>query len=303
MSLVDIAMATYNGEKYLKEQIDSIISQSFTDWRLFVRDDGSTDNTVNIIRQYVKKDSRIHLIEDSLGNLRVSRNFEQALSYCTAPYTMFADQDDIWFKNKIEASLLFINEFENKEPILIFSNSILASENLKNKYGNNYKLTMVPNLRNFLFSNAGYQGSAIMFNEKLKQKLLLFFPNSPVHDYHVSLVGLLFGKVYHMSTPLMIYRRHDTAISKQNLTFKNRFISFLKNKSLLYDEKMLDYLKIFTLYYEKEITDENKKLLDDYFQIVDEKTTLLKKIQLVLKNKFILRGSNYYLILKIILLK
>jgi rhamnosyltransferase len=303
MSVVDIAMATYNGEKYLKEQIDSIISQSFTDWRLFIRDDASTDNTVNIIRQYIKKDPRIHLIEDNLGNLRVSRNFEQALSNCSAPYTMFADQDDVWFDNKIAASISYMNKIEKDDPVLVFSNSILTSENLEKKYGYNYNLTKPPHLKNFLFCNAGYQGSAIIINEKLKQKLLFFFPNSPVHDYHVSIAGLLLGKVYHISTPLMIYRRHDTATTKQNLTIKDRFIYFLKNKSLLYDEKMLNYLKTFILYHENEISDNNKKLLNDYFQINDKNISLLKKIKLVLKNKFVLRGSSYYLILKISLLK
>lgn len=304
MSVVDIAMATYNGEKYLKEQIDSIISQTFTDWRLFVRDDGSTDNTVNIIREYVGKDSRIHLIEDNLGNLRVSRNFEQALTNCTAPYSMFADQDDVWFKNKIEVSLSFIKEVEKKDiPVLVFSNSILTSESLENEFGNNYELVVEPNLKEFLFTNAGYQGAAIMFNQNLKEVLFPFFSNSSVHDYHVSIAGLLLGQVYHIDIPLMLYRRHDSATTKKNINMKERLIWLFKNKSFLYDEKMLDYLKVFVSYHEKQITDVNKNLVNDYFKILDKKTSLIRKIKLVLKNKFVLRGSSYYLILKISLLK
>lgn len=304
MSVVDIAMATYNGEKYLREQIDSIISQTFTDWRLFIRDDVSTDNTVNIIREYAIKDSRIHLIEDNLGNLHVSRNFEQALSHCKAPYSMFADQDDVWFENKIEVSLSFIKEVSSIDiPILVFSNSILASESLEDEFGNNYKFTEEPNLRNFLFSNAGYQGSTIIFNEKLKEKLFPFFANSPVHDYHVSLAGLLLGQVHHINIPLMIYRRHDSATTKQNLTFKDRLLWLFKNNSFIYDERMLNYLKVFVSYHDKQMTDINKKLICDYFQILDEKTSLFKKIKFVLKNKFVLRDSKCYLILKLFLLR
>ena len=304
MSVVDIAMATYNGEKYLKKQIESIVSQTFTDWRLFVRDDLSTDNTVNIIREYAIKDSRIHLIEDNLGNLHVSRNFEQALSYCTAPYSMFADQDDVWFENKIEVSLSFIKEVTRIDaPILVFSNSILANESLEDEFGNNYNFKEEPNLRSFLFSNAGYQGSTIIINKKLKEKLFPFFPNSPVHDYHVSIAGLLLGHVGHINIPLMIYRRHDSATTKQNLTFKERLIWLFKNNSFIYDERMLNYLKVFVSYHDKQMTDIDKNLIFDYFQILDKKTSFYKKIKLVHKNKFVLRGSSYYLIFKIFLLK
>ncbi|WP_029278132.1 glycosyltransferase family 2 protein [Pedobacter borealis] len=304
MSVVDIAMATYNGEKYIKDQLDSIISQTFEDWRLFVRDDGSNDNTVSIVREYIKKDSRIYLIEDNLGNLRVSRNFEQVLSYCKAPYTMFADQDDIWFENKIEVSLSFIKKVEKGDvSTLVFSNSVLTSETLSDQFGNNYTLTVEPSLRNFLFSNAGYQGSTMIFNEKLKEKLVPFFLNCPVHDYHVSLIALLLGEVYHIPSAMMLYRRHDSATTKQNLTFKERLIWLFKNKSFLYDENMLNYLKEIVSTHEKQIAFAKINLIKDYFQILDKKTSLFKKIKLVLENKFVLRESRFYLIFKLLILR
>jgi glycosyltransferase involved in cell wall biosynthesis len=304
MSIVDIAMATYNGEKYLKEQIDSIIAQTFTDWRLFVRDDASTDNTLNIIREYAYKDSRINLIEDDLGNLNVSRNFEQALLNCDAPYLMFADQDDVWFENKIEVSISFIKKVEKKDtPVLAFSNSILTNNSLDIKLENNYELKGEPTLANFLFTNSGYQGSAMIFNNILKEKILPFFSNSPVHDYHVSIAALLFGEVYHICTPLMLYRRHNSSTTQKNITLKERLVWLFKNKSIIYDEKMLSYLKEFILYHEKKIMKKDKNLINDYFQILDKKTSLIKKIKLSLKNKFVLRESSSYLIFKLFLLR
>ncbi|MNK76254.1 UDP-Glc:alpha-D-GlcNAc-diphosphoundecaprenol beta-1,3-glucosyltransferase WfgD [compost metagenome] len=304
MSVVDIAMATYNGEKYIREQLDSIISQTFADWRLFVRDDGSNDNTVEIVREYINKDSRINLIEDNLGNLRVSRNFEQALFYCKAPYTMFADQDDIWFENKIENSLSFIKKVEKSDvPVLVFANSVLVNETLSEQFGNNYTLTMQPSLRNFLFSNAGYQGSTMIFNEKLKEKLVPFSLNCPVHDYHVSLIALFFGEVYHIPSAMMLYRRHDNATTKQNLTFKERLVYLLKNKSFLHDEKMLNYLKEIVSANEKQIALEDINLIKDYFQILDKKISFFRKIKLVNRNKFVLRESKIYLIFKLLVLR
>ncbi|WP_264553436.1 glycosyltransferase family 2 protein [Flavobacterium sp. N2038] len=304
MSVVDIAMATYNGEKYLREQIDSIISQTFTDWRLFIRDDGSIDKTIDIIREYVEKDSRIHLIEDGLGNLHVSKNFEQALLYCTAPYSMFADQDDVWFDNKIEVSVSFMKRVEKEGvPVLMFSNSVLVSESLDVKFENNYNLKKDPELRNFLFANAGYQGSTMVFNNNLKEKLFPFFPNSSVHDYHVSIAALLFGEVYHVNEPLMLYRRHDSATTKKNISLIERMVWLFKNKSFLSDKKMLSYLKEFTSYHEDEITETNRNLINDYFKILDKKTFFLKKAKLVLKNNFSLRDSKHYLIFKLLVLK
>lgn len=304
MSLVDIAMATYNGEKHLREQIESILSQTFTDFRLFIRDDGSLDSTVDIIHEYVKKDRRIHLIEDKLGNLGVSRNFEQALLYCSALYIMFADQDDIWLNNKIDISLSFIKKVELKDtPILVFSNSILANESLNREYGNNYTQNEKVDLRNFLFGNAGYQGAAMIFNQKLKQKSIPFLANSVVHDYHISLIGLLLGKVYFINTPLMIYRRHYNTTTKQSLTMVSRIKNLVTGKSILCNEKMVNYLKEFIFFHRDNIKKESINILNDYFEVLNRKTSFTRKIQLVLKNKFMLRGSSKYLIFKLFVLR
>ena len=147
------------------------------------------------------------------------------------------------------------------------------------------------------------QEATIIFNDKLKQKLSLFFPNSPVHDYHVSLAGLFMGHVYHIPTPLMLYRRHDAATTKQNLSLRDRLNWFVNNKSFLYNRKMLNYLKDFVSYHQKQIKEKDWNLINDYFEILDDKISLISKIKLIKKNKFTLRNSSYYLIIKIILQK
>lgn len=304
MSIVDIAMATYNGENYIKEQIESIIGQTFKDWRLIIRDDLSTDNTLKIIHEYAKKDSRIVLIEDDLGNVNVSKNFELALKKCDAPYIMFADQDDIWFENKIDMSIAQIKKIEKDDvPVLIFTNSILTNQSLDVKWENNYNFKEEPQLSNFLFTNAGYQGSAMMFNKSLKEKIFPFFMNSSVHDYHVSLVALLFGEVYHVSTPLMLYRRHSNSTTTKNITIKERLVWLFQNKSFLYDDKMISYLKKFISYYEKQITEKDMSIIKDYLTILDKQTSMYTKIKLIYRNKFKLRNSSTFLLFKIIILK
>lgn len=96
---VDILMATYNGEKYLRNQLLSLQQQTYEDWTLWVRDDGSTDDTPFILRKFAESDSRIIIVEEDAGQrLGPGRNFLGLTKYSTADYVIFCDQDDIWFE-------------------------------------------------------------------------------------------------------------------------------------------------------------------------------------------------------------
>ena len=93
---VNIVLSTYNGEKFLSEQIESIQAQTFTDWQLLIRDDGSTDKTLDIITAYTLKDERIHWIdEDERKNLGVINSFYKLIKHDVADYYFFCDQDDV----------------------------------------------------------------------------------------------------------------------------------------------------------------------------------------------------------------
>ena len=101
-SQVDILLATYNGERFLDEQMHSLLSQSYTEWHLIIRDDGSTDNTLAIIQRYKKQyPNKITILEDNLANLGACRNFGRILEQSDADYAMFCDQDDVWLPKKI----------------------------------------------------------------------------------------------------------------------------------------------------------------------------------------------------------
>jgi len=130
---VEILMATYNGEKYLKEQIESIINQSYNDWTLLIRDDKSKDNTVSIIEEYERKDSRIKLLRDKKEKLGFVKNFEELLKSSHKEFIMFSDQDDYWEKDKIKNYIEILKKNENliQKPLLIHSNSFVCDKNLK----------------------------------------------------------------------------------------------------------------------------------------------------------------------------
>ena len=112
---IEILMATYNGEKYIGEQINSIINQTYTNWNLLIRDDGSKDKTLNIIKKYEKMDNRIILIRDNKDNLGFVKNFEELLKKSRTEFVMFSDQDDYWLENKIEKYVEVIEKLDKKK--------------------------------------------------------------------------------------------------------------------------------------------------------------------------------------------
>jgi len=108
---IDILMATYNGEKYIENQILSLQQQTHKNWILYIRDDGSTDSTLEILENFSKNDNRIKIIKDSLGcNLGAGKNFLTLTKYSLSEYVIFCDQDDIWFERKLELLLKFMLE-------------------------------------------------------------------------------------------------------------------------------------------------------------------------------------------------
>ena len=110
---VEIVMATYNGEKYIKGQLDSLLSQSYPDLLVDVCDDGSTDDTVSIVKEYEKKDSRVRLFENKT-NQGYIRNFMSGIVRCDSPYIMLCDQDDIWNWDKVELTLEKMKQMERE---------------------------------------------------------------------------------------------------------------------------------------------------------------------------------------------
>ena len=134
---VEIVMATYNGEKYIKEQLDSLLSQSHPYLLVDVCDDGSTDDTVSIVKDYEKKDSRVRLFENKT-NQGYIRNFMSGIVRCDSPYIMLCDQDDIWNWDKVELTLekMKLMERENPEkPVLVFTDAMNFDSSTGKKLG------------------------------------------------------------------------------------------------------------------------------------------------------------------------
>ena len=124
---ISIALAVYNGENFLSEQLDSILRQTLDNWELIISDDGSSDGTLSIIHKYMSQDSRIHLLENKTRH-GCAGNFENALNHCTGVYIAFCDQDDVWTEDHLEHLLSIIGDkslaFADAEAVDINLNTL-----------------------------------------------------------------------------------------------------------------------------------------------------------------------------------
>ncbi|MBF0363319.1 MAG: glycosyltransferase family 2 protein [Oligoflexia bacterium] len=252
-SHISILLATYNGSRFLREQIDSIIEQSHQNWILFIRDDGSNDNgmTEKIINEYFIHHKKIIIFVDkSSVNLGINKNFEWLLSFAlkfnnsSKGYYAFADQDDIWEKTKLEDSLKKIQEVERAEgesiPILVHSDLTLIDQSEKIIHPSFYTYQKAgppnhqdyANLINTLLFHNFVTGCTTLFNHSLAKLIIPFPAEISIHDWWIAQIAALTGKLIYLPYSTINYRQHIDnqigALSIKNAIFKKDWIFLWK---------------------------------------------------------------------------
>lgn len=213
--MIDIVMATYNGEKYIREQLDSILNQTCRDIRVIVRDDGSKDGTVGIVREYAAKHPEtVVLVQDDAKCGSSRSNFMQAMKYATADYIMFSDQDDFWLPDKVQGTfdrmLAIEREIGRDKPVLVFGSYRPVDEALNDLGGNAadrqeaaYKLGFT----NLLVQNY-VNGCLMMVNRALADMMGDYDDAILMHDWWAALIAAGCGRVEHIDRVQMLYRQH-----------------------------------------------------------------------------------------------
>ena len=203
-------MATYNGAKYVEEQIFSILKQSFVNFELIISDDGSSDDTIKIINKYVDTDSRIKLVFNE-GKHGFKNNFINALKYANGDYVAFCDQDDIWTENHLEILLNKIgsNDLIGANADLVDSNGVSLGYDMKDVL----ELEKVPSdewklLISELYGNI-FQGTALLITSDLANKLKSIPEEVYFHDYWTALLALVNKGAKYIDDVVLLYRQHE----------------------------------------------------------------------------------------------
>jgi len=272
---IDVLLATYNGEKYLKEQIESILNQTYKNIHLIISDDNSKDGTPEILKQY-EKDERItvYFQEQNLGYVR---NFEFLLKQVQSDYYMLSDQDDIWLPEKIEKSMETLKR-ENAD--FVFGDLEVVDENLNTIYESfgdfmllNRKIKKYINTYEVNYLYNCVTGCTVL-SKKQFLKYILPIPNNSkylIHDYWMALMVALNGKLVYMPEKYIKYRQHgNNQVGTDKISHK--FGKLDQVRELFINVK----LGVFGTYVEnndrfpKEIQARNKESLE-YYQMLTKK--------------------------------
>ena len=264
---VNILLSTYNGEKYLEAQLKSIFSQTYSNFVLYIRDDGSSDMTNQVLYKFMAshadyKEKTVIISNPSQENLGYMGAFWHLLDHCSdADYYAFCDQDDIWFPEKIERGISFLEREKKESPLLYFSNYTYCDENLQPIHSApSIKLPIT--FQDVLFYTPAF-GFSIIINNKLRQIALqttnrLHIP----HDGWVQKIAAAFGKIVYDNECTAFYRRHHQAVTFSNSSLLLSIGNWIKNE--IYGSAMKEthyILDQFMQEYGTYLTDNDHKIL------------------------------------------
>ena len=249
---IAILLATYNGEKYIKEQLDSIIHQTNQDWHLYVHDDGSTDGTVGILDSYASSHPEKITLLDYQPMGGPCKNFLSMVEKVEAPYYMFCDQDDVWLPEKIEKTLHVMRQAEISHgadtPILIHTDLSVVDEN-KNTINPsfwNYSKIYPQWFKSYIDYAAlnPVTGCTMLFNAKAKEIIKRPYDVATMHDAWITFsVAAADGIIIGLEEAMILYRQHGNNTlgakdaNKLTLLYKIRnFLAIIKHKRARFRE-------------------------------------------------------------------
>lgn len=260
MKSVLVLMSTYNGEKFIREQLESILTQKDVELRVLIRDDGSTDKTVDIIKEFKDNNGNIKIIEGE--NIGYKRSFLWLLDNSeTSDYYAFADQDDVWLNDKLITAVEKLEKENSKKPLLYTSALQRVDENLRP-----LSIQSFPGLKLTLYSEFvrhRFAGCTYVFNNALKNVCKGTSDINNFYYSHDSWVSLMCwssgGQIIYDATPHILFRRYGDNVSADNSTGVSRLrheFEFLSKKKHMRSS----ISKIILTHYNECITSEARQL-------------------------------------------
>ena len=270
---VNILMSTYNGQQFLAEQIRSIQEQSYTDWTLFIRDDGSSDNTEEILKDFERQDSRIHLIDsDKSDNLGVIKSFHKLVNHDRADYYFFSDQDDVWLPNKLQLSLKEAQNYLADLPLMVYMDLKVVNQDLEimtesmvKSQSHHANTELVQEL-----TENTVTGGVAMINHALAE-MWQETDDILMHDWYLALLASAFGNLVFIDQPGELYRQHsDNVLGARTLS--KRFKKWIRPHILfaVYWDLIKNSQKQARHLLQMPLSQSNRELIEAFVTIMDK---------------------------------
>lgn len=297
--MITILMATYNGELYLKEQLDSILGQSFQDFTLYVQDDCSTDGTWDILKEYEKAHpQKIKIRQNAKNTGDASINFFSMMQeHNECDYVMLSDQDDVWLSDKIEKSYFHIKKMEEKygqdTPLLVHTDLKVVDKELRVLNESFFKRVQICYDRirlNELLAQNVVTGCTVLYNMALA-RLFVSQPLVFFHDHWLALTASAFGEIDVLMLPLILYRQHGyNQVGAPDNRKMNYILKKLTSKGKIKSELRFSYNQAACLYeaFQGRLPPEKAKLIKEYSQL--PKRNKMHRWYVLLKNGILKHG-------------
>ncbi len=260
--MISVALCTYNGEKYLSEQLESIVSQSVPVQELVVCDDGSSDSTLEILQQFSDDSPFPVRIFQNTTNLGSTKNFEKCLSLCQGDILFLCDQDDAWRVDKVEKQVAYL--LENPEVDAVFSDARIIDDFSQPMPStiwqqvefieSSQQLWRAGRAHEILFGGFVVTGATLALRRSCLARLMPFPVHIPklIHDAWIALALSLEGKIQFINETLVFYRLHASqqvgfGSRMEHVRFKDRLSRNRAEKLAPIREKADDVLKIYVL--------------------------------------------------------
>ena len=230
--MIDILLSVYNGEKYIREQVESVEKQTYQDFQIIIRNDGSKDGSDAVIEEMAGRYDNIKVIRDSRGNLGLSKTLEILIKASHSEYFMFCDQDDNWMENKVQISIdkiKHVGEENGGKPILICTDSTCVNDNGKviaPSFFRSQKYVDVCDDTTKLAAMNIVQGNTCILNSFCKQYILPF-PPYVLYDHWCGIMISHYGIVKYIHQPTLWYRQHQCNVLGVNNVNTRYFASKL----------------------------------------------------------------------------
>ncbi|MFZ2821370.1 MAG: glycosyltransferase family 2 protein [Blautia wexlerae] len=286
---INIVMSTYNGEQFLAEQIDSIQQQTFKDWQLLIRDDGSSDQTPEIIKSFVAQDPRIVFInEHDRENFGVIKNFFTLIKHDKADYYFFSDQDDVWLEDKLETMLAAARQYPDQLPLMVYTDLCVVDQNLQvmnqsmiRSQSHHANTELVQEL-----TENTVTGGVAMINHALAERWRTL-DNIIMHDWYLAVLATAIGKLVYIDQPGELYRQHDNNVLGAR-TFTKRLKTWLSGPSKMLEKYWwlihASQVQADKILQENELGDEQEAVIRNYIAL--ERLPLSQRIRVLRQYKY-----------------